>query len=244
MIESTIAVRLLGNLYVVSGEKLTHAWDANAYLIAGTEPTLIDCGGFQGYTALKRNLQEIGYAPRDIRRVIATHGHWDHLSGMAPLRQESDAQLFVHPIERGVVERGDWERTAAFLYDCAFPPMKVDGVLNDGDIVQVGDLQIHVYHTPGHTPGSVCFLTNIAGQKILIAGDTLFGGYHPRIQSDLDQWMASVDRLLELDFDVMTIGHCPPGLIFDAKRRVREARQRLGVYFDPWFKPFYHYFRY
>ncbi len=244
MTENTHAVRLLDNLFVVSGEKLTHIWDANAYLIGGDEPTLIDCGGLEGYPMLKRNLAELGYQPKDIRRVIATHGHWDHLSAMSLLRRESDATLLLHPAEKLVVETGDWERTSAFLYNCAFPPTPVDGLIYDGDILRVGKFEMRVLHTPGHTPGGVCFWMNAGGLKILIAGDTLFGGYHPKIHSNLDDWIQSVDRLLELDFDVMTIGHCPPGLIFDAKRRVREARDRLGVYFDPWFKPFYHYFRY
>ncbi len=244
MDEITHAVRLIGELCVVSNEKLTHAWDANAYLLAGSEPTLIDCGGVEGYPALVRNLAELGYQPRDIRRVIGTHGHWDHLSAMALLRRESDAELYLHPAEQQVVESGDWERSSAFLYNCAFPPVRVNHLLNDGDVVLAGDYRIHVYHTPGHTPGSVCFWIDVGGLKVLIAGDTLYGGYHPKIRSNLDDWLMSVDRLLELDFDVMSIGHCPPGLIFDAKRRVREARQRLGVYFDPWFKPFYHYFRY
>src|SRR3712207_6430610 len=148
-------VKLIGHLYIVSNEKLTHPWDANAYLIAGDEPTLIDCGSSEGYAALKRNLQQLGYAPKDIRKVIATHGHWDHVSGMAQLRAESDAQLFLHAAEREQVETGDPDRTAAFLYDRPFAPVKVDGFLQDGDVLQLGAYQFHVYHTPGHSPGSV-----------------------------------------------------------------------------------------
>ena len=116
-------VWLIGKFWVVSGEKLTHPWDANSYLIVGDEPTLIDCGSSEGYAALKRDLQSFGYAPKDIRRVIATHGHWDHLSGTAQLREESDAQLFLHPAECEQDETGDAERTAAFLYDKPFPPV-------------------------------------------------------------------------------------------------------------------------
>ncbi len=238
------AVKLVGNLYVVAGEKLTHPWDANAYLIAGAEPVLIDCGSSLGYPALLRNLAEVGYGPQDIRRVLATHGHWDHLSAMAQLRTDGQAQLWVHEGDREAVETGNWERTAAFLYDCPFAPAKVDGALKDGDVIQAGDYEMRVFHTPGHSPGSVCFWIEIGGIKLLIAGDTIFGGYHPKIQSDIDAWTASLDRLLELDFDAVTIGHSTPTLMFDAKTRVREARQRLGSYFDPWFKPFHLDFRY
>lgn len=231
-------VRLIGQLYVVSNEKLTHPWDANAYLVAGDEPTLIDCGSSEGYAALKQALHKLGYAPKDIHRVIGTHGHWDHLSGMAQLRAESDAELWLHGYDREQVENGDNERTAAFLYDRPFPSVAVDRVLHDGEMLQVGPYQMQVIYTPGHSPGSVCLWTEINGLKLLIAGDTLWGGYHSRIDSNLEAWTRSLDRLLDLDVDVITTGHCPPTLIFDAKTKMREARQQFGVFFDPWFKPF------
>jgi glyoxylase-like metal-dependent hydrolase (beta-lactamase superfamily II) len=232
-------VRLIGKFSVVSGPKLTHAWDASSYLVGGAEPALIDCGSSLGYPQLKRGLEAAGYKPRDIRRVVATHGHWDHLSGMARLREESDAELFLHEAECEQIETGDFDRTASFLYNEPFPPVKVDHPLRDGEQLQLGDYRFKVYHTPGHSPGSVCLWAQIGDQKLLIAGDTLYGGYHPRIRSNIDDWHRSLDRLLELDFDVMSIGHCPPTLFFDAKRNVQEARQQLGVLFNPWFRPFH-----
>lgn len=238
-------IRLLSEFWLVSNHKLTHPWDANSYLIAGKEPTLIDCGSSAGYSALKRELASFGYQPQDIRRVIATHGHWDHLSAMALLRQQSDAELFMHQADREQVETGDWDLTAAFLYNRPFPPTRVDGELEDGQVLQINDFRFTVYHTPGHSPGSVCLWTEHNGVKLLVAGDTLWGGYHPRVRSNLDAWKRSLDRLLELEFDIMTIGHyAAPALIFDAKKNVSEACKQLGVYFDPWFKPFHETFLY
>lgn len=231
-------VRLIGQLYVVANDKLTHPWDANAYLIAGDEPTLIDCGSSEGYPALRESLGKLGYQPKDIRRVIGTHGHWDHLSGMAALREESDAELWLHPADREQVETGDVNRTSAFLYDRPFPPVKVDRTLRDGETLKIGEYQFQVYHTPGHSPGSISLWTEINGLKLLIAGDTLWAGFHPKIRSNLDDWARSLDRLLQLDIDVVTIGHCPATLIYDAKTKMREARQQFGVFFNPWFKPF------
>lgn len=237
-------VRLLDELWVVSGEKLTHKWDASAYLIAGAEPTLIDCGSTDGYQPLKDDLRRFGYEPGDIKRVIGTHGHWDHLSAMALLKEESDAQLIMHEADREQVETGDPDLTASFLYDRSFPPVKVDDLVRDGEVLQINDFRFEVYHTPGHSPGSISLRTELNGVKLLITGDTLWGGYHPRMGSNLDDWCRSLDRLLELEFDVMTIGHMPPTLIFDAKRHVYEARQQIGVLFNPWFKPFHTAFRY
>ncbi|WNQ09101.1 MBL fold metallo-hydrolase [Paenibacillus aurantius] len=237
-------VKLFDRFYVISGDKLSHPWDASAYFIAGEDPTLIDCGSTKGYPALKENLEELGYRPGDIRRVLATHSHWDHLSAMALLKEESDAKLYIHEAAADAVEQGDPVRTAAFLYDETFPAVKADVKLEHGDRLEVGGYEIHVHHTPGHTPGCVSFWLEVGGMKLLIAGDTLWGGYHPRIGSSLEDWERSLDHLLTLDFDVMTTGHIPPTLVFDAKTKVEEARQQLGVYFNPWFKSFHLKFRY
>jgi glyoxylase-like metal-dependent hydrolase (beta-lactamase superfamily II) len=237
-------VRLIGQLYVVAGHKLTHPWDASAYFVGGDAPALIDCGSTEGYPFLKERLKQLGYEPRDIRTVIATHGHWDHLSGMARLREESDARLLMHEADREQVEIGDTERTAAFLYDRPFPAIRVDGLVRDGDVIELGSYQFQIVHTPGHSPGSISLWTEINGLKLLIAGDTLWGGYHSKIRSSLDDWAASLDYLLELNFDAVTFGHCSPTLYFDAKTLVQEARQQFGVYFNPWFKPFHTSFRY
>lgn len=227
-------IRLLNELWMLSGKTLTHPLDASAYLIKGDEPTLIDCGSSVGYPALKRDLLSFGYQPRDITRVIATHGHWDHLSGMALLREESDAKLYAHEADREQVETGDYELTSAFLYGKPFPPVQVDGLLRDGDVLQINGFALTVYHTPGHTPGSICLWTEVDGVKLLIAGDTIWGGYHPKIHSDLEEWVRSLDRLLQLNFDVLTFGHFPR-LVSDARHKVEEARRAFGVYFDPWF---------
>lgn len=229
-------IRLLGELWAAAGLELTHPWDGSAYLIKGDEPTLIDCGSMVGYPALKRSLRNFGYEPKDIKRVVATHGHWDHVSGLAALREESDALLYLHEADCHAVETGDPDRTAAFLYNTPFPPLHVNGFLEDGETLRINDVNLTVIHTPGHSPGSVCFWTEIGGVKLLIGGDTIWGGYSPRLGSDLEQWARSLDRLLELEFDVMTFGHYRPALIFNAKHRVELLRERFGCLFNPWFE--------
>lgn len=236
-------VPLVGDVYHVAGPTLTHPWDANGYLLMGSEPTLVDCGSALGSHALVENLATLGVEPADIRRVIATHAHWDHLSGAKRL-QEAGMEVWVHAAEVEQAESGDTGRTAAFLYDQQFPKLRVDRVLQDNEVLQFGEHEVQAFHTPGHSPGGMSFLVQQGSTRVLFAGDTLWGGYHQAIGSDIPSWEASLDLLVGLEPDVMTVGHAAPGLIFDAAAKLREARQQLGVFMNPWFKPFHVDFQY
>jgi glyoxylase-like metal-dependent hydrolase (beta-lactamase superfamily II) len=89
-----------------------------------------------------------------VRKVIETHGHWDHIQAVPQVRDAG--------YEVGV--------TAA---DAAMLP-SYDFVLEDDAIIQVGQLRLHALATPGHTPGSICF--HVQGSPVLFTGDTLFPG--------------------------------------------------------------------
>jgi hydroxyacylglutathione hydrolase len=228
-------VRLCGDLYQVAGGDLTHPYDASAYLLRGAQCVLIDCGSVDGHPALLANLRRLGVEPHDLAAIYATHGHYDHVSGLARLRDLADVPLWLHPAEHDAVRSGDGARTSAtLLYDRAFPPLSVEHVLRDGQILPGG---VRVIHTPGHSPGSVCFLLETGRRRVLLAGDTLWGGFHPALGSDIEAWRQSLDRLLLERFDVMSFGHVVSHLVLDAHAKVAAARRRLGVLFDPWFVP-------
>ena len=89
-----------------------------------------------------------------VRRVLETHGHWDHIQAVPQLR---DAGYAV----------------AVTAEDAAMLP-SYDDVLVDDDVLEVGRLRLRTIHTPGHTPGSMCFL--LEGHPVLFSGDTLFPG--------------------------------------------------------------------
>jgi hydroxyacylglutathione hydrolase len=225
----THPIHLCGDLYQVAGGDLTHPFDASAYLLLAPRPVLFDCGSVEGHPALVANLRRLGVEPRDLDAVYATHGHYDHVSGLAPLRELADVPLHLHAAEHDAVRSGDaMLTTAGPLYDRAFPPLEVEHELIAGG---------GVIHTPGHSPGSVCFLVETGGHRVLLAGDTLWGGFYPSLGSDLDAWRRSLDRLLIEDFDVMSFGHVISHLVHDAHAKVAAARDRLGLFFDPWFAP-------
>ena len=89
-----------------------------------------------------------------VRSVLETHGHWDHIQAVPALR---DAGYAVH------VTAEDADMLPSY-----------DQVLEDDSVVEVGRLRLRTIHTPGHTPGSMCFL--VEGSPVLFSGDTLFPG--------------------------------------------------------------------
>jgi glyoxylase-like metal-dependent hydrolase (beta-lactamase superfamily II) len=112
-----------------------------------------------------------------VRRVLETHGHWDHIQAVPQLR---DAGYSV-----GVTAQ-----------DAGMLP-SYDEVIEDDSVIDVGRLRLHTIHTPGHTPGSMCFL--LEGHPILFSGDTLFPGGPGNTTfegGDFDTIIESVDRKL------------------------------------------------
>jgi glyoxylase-like metal-dependent hydrolase (beta-lactamase superfamily II) len=109
------------------------------------------------FAALERELAGIGRSLGDVRTVVATHWHVDHLSLASRLRERSGARILLG--------RGD-------EVDAGIP---IDGILTDGDELALGDRTVTVVATPGHTPGSLC----LAVDDVLLTGDTVLPGINP-----------------------------------------------------------------
>lgn len=104
-------------------------------------------------------------------KILLTHSHWDHTAEVALLKETLGAPIYVHREDAGNVEEPGSDRLPLYF---PIQGIKPDHYLEDGQILHVGELAIEVIHTPGHTPGGVCFY--LAKEKALISGDTLFRG--------------------------------------------------------------------
>jgi glyoxylase-like metal-dependent hydrolase (beta-lactamase superfamily II) len=115
----------------------------------------------------------------DVQAVVQTHGHWDHVRAWEALADDPGLQVWGHPSD-------------ADLF-----PAPLDRHLGHGEVLQVGDLQIEVLHTPGHTPGSLQYLVHGAERPHLVTGDSLFPGGPGNTWGDPEKFTQLMDNLEE-----------------------------------------------
>jgi glyoxylase-like metal-dependent hydrolase (beta-lactamase superfamily II) len=158
-----------------------------------------------------------------VKYIVLTHHHFDHSSGASQLRDATGAQVTLHEGERKFLM--EWDSTApqdieipeeakelrekveAFRKQAA--EADPDVLVNDGDTINVGSLELQIVHTPGHTLGSVCIY--MPQEKALFTGDTAIGlgtvAISPPPHGDMGLYVQSLERLKTLDCAVMLPGH-------------------------------------
>lgn len=240
-------MKLMKHLYQVGGVGRSHFFDASSYLLEAQQGLyLIDCGTPDGIEQILDNIRSLGFDPADIIAIFGTHGHYDHVGAAACLKKRYGCRLYLHREDQKRVEEGDSiSTTASLLYGRIFEPCCVDRALKDGERFDFGNsVTMEVLHTPGHTPGSVCFAMDVDGFSFLIAGDTVYGGFSELIGSDEESWKQSLDKITARHFDGFTFGHMGPNVQCDADTRLAELKRQFAVYYNPWFKPMKDSFRY
>jgi glyoxylase-like metal-dependent hydrolase (beta-lactamase superfamily II) len=155
----------------------------------------------------------------EISHILLTHSHFDHVAGLAELKEESNAPIYIHSDAVEMLQNAPLLASMWQMHILAPPPP--DEMLNEGQVIKVGNLEAHVLYTPGHAPGHVCF--HLPDYGVLFDGDVLFKQSIGRTDfpgSDYNVLMRSIrEKLLVLPDETRVFsGHGPATTIGDERR--------------------------
>lgn len=173
-------------------------YDSNAYLLDAKRKTLVDAG-IDGPRVLES-------LPGDLELIILTHCHYDHVAAVPDIVKATGAKVAMHEGDVPLIKSEKINCSA--MFHSRSPPLKVDIVLKDGDVIDLGDAKLQVIHTPGHTAGSICLYEPVS--KALFSGDTVFeGGSFGRtdIGGNPEHMLSSLERLTGYDVSAIYPGH-------------------------------------
>ena len=203
--------RIAGNLYYVG------TYDLACYLI--TTPKghiLINTGLASSASAIKANIVALGFQVSDVRILLITHAHYEHLGAMASIKKATRAIMMVNEKDAGVLNDGGASDYALGVNGSTFPPIKPDRLLHDREVIEIGDMKVVMLHHPGHTKGSSSFIFDVKDEKrtykVLIANMptivtdkklSAVPGY-PNITKD---YAYTLDAMKKLTFDIWVSSH-------------------------------------
>ena len=216
--------RVIGNIYYVGGRY-------GSYLITTPEGHILhDTGSDAMHTLIVSNVEKLGFDVRDIRIILSSHAHWDHVQGHAAMKRVTGAQVVALGGDAVALESG---QDNSALGAEGWEPVSVDRVVEDGDTVTLGGVTLHALWTGGHTQGATMWMTTVQesdntysvafrGGEIPNAGVQLFNNpRHPMVVADTQR---TLQRLKELE---------PPDLFLHNHPQDPPRRLDLALPVDP-----------
>ena len=191
---------------------------SRAYLIVGDTLALVDAGLPWNSGRILKYIRKIGREPEELSHILVTHAHPDHTGSASRVARKTGAQIVAHNAD--TKRRGNGPSLSYMGLFGSLPiPLPfferttVATLVNEGDVLPIAG-GVRVIHTPGHTPGSVCYLEE--GTGALFSGDTIFSDGQRISRSvpfpgyDAEAYRASLERLATLDFEAVCGGHGAP----------------------------------
>jgi len=233
--EWTVAIapfHIVDNVYYVGTEGLA------AYLIVSAEGAiLLDAPLVSNAEQIERSIERLGVPLRDVRLLISSHAHADHVGAMAALKRDSGARYLASAGDRWALENGRNQGDNNYGV-MPFAPIKVDEVVADGQKIRLGEIELTAHLTPGHSPGCTSWSMTVNDRgtprelmflcSLTVAGNTLIGNRsYPGIADD---FRASFAKLAALHADIVLTGH--PDTADVLERQSRREDGDAGAFVD------------
>ncbi len=187
----------------------------NVYLVFAKDAwILIDIGYEETVEEIVEMIRELDFPLSQCQTLVATHADVDHVQGLSKAKQLLRSTVTAHPLAARPLEAGDRLVTFAEIQaqgiDMAMPPVKVDHLVDDGDVLKVGDLELEVWLTPGHTDSQLSFRL----RNLLFSGDNIYrdgcvGAIDAHHGSNLPQFVKSLQRIRDSDVEWLLPSHGP-----------------------------------
>lgn len=216
-------IKITENIFQVGSGTLSGVNDCCVYAIrlANKEVCLIDTGTTFG-GKIMMNVKEAGLGDKTISHIVLTHCHYDHVGAAWQFKKIlPNVKVIAHKDDVDAIEGkpGTEALTAAAGYHANLTPVKVDQpITKDMEELMLGGTKLTIYHTPGHTPGSISVLVEDGGKKVLF-GQDIHGPFLPEFKSDVQAWAKSMKMLAGLNADILCEGHFG---VYDGAGKVKD----------------------
>ena len=237
--EDLAPFQLYGKLWHIGGKgSPSYLFDTGDGLLL-LDTSLPKCGYF-----LIRNIYELGFNPRNIRWILHSHGHFDHIGMTRALVEMTGAKTYIGAPDRDFVN-GKLEVPRAKYIDYRVDePFEPDVLINGGDVLRFGSLEIRCESAPGHTPGTMAFFFDLEEDGVVRRAG-MFGGVGINsMQSEFlknfnlptgcrQQFLDAVDRLIDEPVEVMVGNHLGNNDALNKVRRRQENPDGPNPFVDP-----------
>jgi metallo-beta-lactamase class B len=227
--------RIIGNIYSVGGP------DIASFLVTTPAGDIVINSGFdETVPIIRAGIEKLGFHVKDVKILLASHAHNDHVAGMAALRALTGAKVMIMEGDVGVVSTGGkgdfrWEGISSWT------PCKVDQILHDGEQVSLGGVTLTAHLTPGHTKGNTTWTMHVqdGGKKydVVIVGSTSINpGVHlvnnPKYPEIADAYARSFRVLRALSCDIFLGAHTG---FYDGVEKYRRLQrgEKPNPFIDP-----------
>jgi glyoxylase-like metal-dependent hydrolase (beta-lactamase superfamily II) len=212
------------DIYLIGSADISHPYDCCIYLLNLDNLVIVDSGAGLSFEKIVSNIEILGFDPKKIKAVLATHAHIDHIGSLHRFQEKYRAQILAHELDVDAIESGIG--VAAEAYGVDYLPCTVDVRLSgDEQTLKFGNHKLNIVHIPGHTPGSVAAYIDMDDKRILF-GQDIHGPYIPKWGADRKLAAASLQKLIDLKADILCEGH------FGIYQPAEEVRRYIEYHLD------------